>query len=80
MAGMMHFPCGSDMMDIKLTVPDMSCGHCVATIEAAVKRLDGQAVVQADLVHHEVRVQTSASEQSVRDALKEEGYPPADTP
>lgn len=67
-------------MDIKLNVPDMSCGHCVATIEAAVKRLDAQAQVQADLAHHEVRVQTVATEQSVRDALKAEGYPPADAP
>ena len=64
-------------MDIKLKVPDMSCGHCVAAIETAIKRVDAKAVVQTDLAQREVRVQTAASEQSVRDALAQEGYPPA---
>jgi copper chaperone len=64
-------------MDIKLKVPDMSCGHCVAAIETAIKRVDAKAVVQIDLAQREVRVQTAASEQSVRDALTQEGYPPA---
>jgi copper chaperone len=64
------------MTDIKLHVPDMSCGHCVATIEAAVKRLDAQAKVQADVAQHDVHVVTAASEQAVRAALTEEGYPP----
>jgi copper chaperone len=68
------------MTEIKLTVPDMSCGHCVAAITGALQRLDAQAEVATDLTHHEVRVRTTAPETSVRAALKEEGYPPADAP
>ena len=34
---------------MKLHIPDMSCGHCVATIDKAVKATDPSAIVRPDL-------------------------------
>ena len=34
---------------MKFNVPDMTCGHCVATVTKAVKALDPVAEVKADL-------------------------------
>lgn len=62
---------------IELTLPDMSCGHCVAHVQRAVQQLDAQARVEVDLSAHRVKIDTSASEEQVRLALEEEGYPAA---
>jgi copper chaperone len=62
-------------MTIELTLPDMTCGHCVKTVTQVVQQLDPAARVQADLPHHKVTVETSASADSVKAALAEEGYP-----
>ena len=42
------------------TLPDMSCGHCVATVTKAVKALDSGAEVKADLASKTVTVETTA--------------------
>jgi copper chaperone len=64
-------------MPIELTLPAMTCGHCVKTVTAAVQRLDPQAEVSADLASHVVRVQTTAARAAVVQALAAEGYPAA---
>jgi copper chaperone CopZ len=67
--------CGAAMFE--LTLPDMTCGHCVANVQRTVQALDPQARVDVDLSAHRVKVDTSASEEQVRLALEEEGYPAA---
>ncbi|MFM2187270.1 MAG: heavy-metal-associated domain-containing protein [Burkholderiaceae bacterium] len=62
---------------IELTLPDMTCGHCVRTITEVARRLDPQADVQTDLSTHRARFQTEADPQALRKALEEEGYPAA---
>lgn len=62
---------------IELTLPDMTCGHCVRTITSTVQKLDAQARVQADLGRHQVQIETTAAPEQVRAALAEEGYPAA---
>ncbi len=62
---------------IELTLPDMTCGHCVRTITSTVQKLDAQARVQADLPSHKVQIETVAAPEQVRAALAEEGYPAA---
>jgi copper chaperone len=57
-----------------LKVPEMSCGHCVATIEKAVRSVDPSAQVAADVVAKSVRVETSAPEAAIRAAMSEAGY------
>jgi copper chaperone len=58
-------------------IPNMSCGHCVKAVTAAVKAADPQADVQVDLPNHKVQVQSQAPRESVVAQLAEAGYAPA---
>ena len=62
---------------IELTIPAMSCGHCVHAITEAVQALDPKAEVKTDLATHQVQVQTSAAREAVAAQLTQAGYPPA---
>lgn len=64
------------MVEFKL--PDMTCGHCAATVKRTVQALDAAAQVEVDLPTHVVRIETSADAAALRAALTEEGYAPAD--
>ncbi len=58
-------------------LPDMTCGHCVATVTKTVQALDAQAKVEIDLPTHQLRVQSSQTHAAIAAALTEAGYPPA---
>lgn len=60
---------------MKLNVPTMACGGCAATIESAVKALDPQATVEANLAEKTVSVTTAKSVDAVTKAVTEAGYP-----
>lgn len=60
---------------IELHVPDMSCGHCVATITKTVQALDGTATVKADVPQRSVVIETKADKGTITAALEEAGYP-----
>ena len=60
---------------IELTLPDMTCGHCVKTVTGTVMKLDAQAQVQCDLPSHTVRIETTQAPEAVKQALADEGYP-----
>ncbi len=62
-------------MTMELTLPTMTCGHCVKTVTAALQRLDAQARIAADLATRQLRVDTSAARETVLKALADEGYP-----
>ena len=64
-------------MTLELTLPAMTCGHCVKTVTTTVQRLDAQARVSADLATHQIRVDTTAPRDAVVKALAAEGYPAA---
>ncbi|EWC40764.1 heavy-metal-associated domain-containing protein [Stutzerimonas stutzeri] len=55
-------------------VSGMTCSHCERAVTQAIRALDPQAQVQVDLAAGTVRVQSSASEQAIREAISEEGY------
>ncbi len=55
-------------------VEDMSCDHCIATIEKAVLALDPHAVVKSDLETKMIDVTSSADPAAVQAALDEAGY------
>ncbi|WP_269585429.1 heavy-metal-associated domain-containing protein [Roseibium sp. Sym1] len=59
---------------MKFSVPDMSCGHCAATIEKAVKTVDASASVTCDLEKHLVEVGTSTTPEAMAAAIREAGY------
>lgn len=57
------------------TLPDMTCGHCVATVTKAIKTLDSKAEVKADLARKTVTVETTAPASAVAKAMEDAGYP-----
>ena len=61
-------------MSIELTLPTMTCGHCVKAVTATVQRVDPQARLDIDLPAHRVQIQSTEPEQRFRSALAEEGY------
>ena len=62
---------------IELTLPDMTCGHCVKAVTQAVQQLDAAAQVHVDLPTHKVQITSSQPLEAIRAALTDEGYPPA---
>ena len=58
-------------------VPNISCGHCVATIEREVKEVAGVDSVAADLETKQVTVayEDDAVPARVEELLREIGYP-----
>lgn len=62
---------------IELTLPTMTCGHCVRTVTETVQRVDDQATVQIDLPSHRLQIESTQPAQAFAAALTEEGYPPA---
>jgi copper chaperone len=60
---------------IELTVPDMTCGHCVRSVTAAVQKVDAQARVTIDLPSHRLQIESEQPVESFAAALADEGYP-----
>ena len=60
---------------ITLNVPDMSCGHCKATVEKAITAVDASAKVAVDLSTRKVEVTSSVTSSTLLGALKAAGYP-----
>lgn len=58
------------------TVPDMTCSHCVATVERAVRSVDSTAAVQIDLANLAVSVQSQRPANDFAQAITEAGYTP----
>jgi copper chaperone len=65
---------------VTLTAPDISCGHCVATIKEEVGTLPGVARVEADPASKHVDIDFDPGRVSlaqIEAALDEAGYPVA---
>ncbi len=60
-------------------VPDISCGHCTATIERELKSVEGLQSVQAELDSKQVTVEVQSDDvlAEVEKMLEEIGYPAA---
>ncbi|HEY0856139.1 MAG TPA: heavy-metal-associated domain-containing protein [Albitalea sp.] len=59
---------------IELTLPTMTCGHCVRTVTETVRQVDAQAQVDIDLPQQRVRIDSQRPAEDFRRALAEEGY------
>jgi copper chaperone len=59
---------------IELTLPTMTCGHCVKTVTTTVQQVDAAAKVQIDLPTHLVRIESTRPAADFAKALAEEGY------
>lgn len=61
-----------------VTVPNISCGHCVHTVESELNEIDGVKNVKAVQDTKQVTVEwdAPASWEQIRDTLQEINYPP----
>lgn len=65
------------MTNLTLRVPDMSCGHCVASVSDAVGRVEGVSDVSVDLEAKRVDVEGEGLELApVAQAIRDAGYEP----
>ena len=66
------------MTTVTYTVPNISCGHCVHTIQMELGELEGVKSVNADRSDQSVRVDFGppATEQKIISLLQEINYPP----
>lgn len=62
---------------IEMTLPDMTCGHCVKTVTGIVQKVDASAKLTIDLPTHKVQVESGLPAEAFRTALADEGYPAA---
>lgn len=60
---------------ITLSIPDMSCGHCKASVEAAVIKLDPAASVTVDLTSRKASITTNQPIEALISALDAVGFP-----
>ena len=67
------------MTSVTYSVPNISCMHCVHTIESELGRLEGVRQVQADVSSKSVRVafEPPMTESQIISLLKEINYAPA---
>jgi Cu+-exporting ATPase len=62
--------------EIVLIVDGMTCGHCTARVEKALKELEGVSDAQADLESKRVTVKTDGTveKEAMVSAITEAGY------
>lgn len=58
----------------RFAIPDMSCQGCVASITRAVRALDPDAQVAADLEGHSVEIDSAATAEALQAAIAEAGF------
>jgi copper chaperone len=59
---------------IEMTLPTMTCGHCVRTVTETVQKVDTQARLEIDLPTHQVRIESTLPAAAFVTALAEEGF------
>jgi copper chaperone len=67
------------MTSVKYSVPNISCGHCVNTIQTEVSELEGIQSVKADQESRlvEIEFDKPATEEQIKALLAEINYPVA---
>ncbi len=60
----------------KLSIPNISCGHCVTTIQRELGEIDGLSKVEGDPTAKEITVEwdAPATLEKIRSTLKEINY------
>ena len=56
-------------------IPDMSCGHCKATVEKTIHGLDSAARIEFDMAARKITVESGIDTARMTTALAEAGYP-----
>jgi copper chaperone CopZ len=73
-------PGGIIMETKKFSVPNISCGHCVMTIQRELKEVEGVKKVEGDPKTKEITVEweNPATLEEIKSTLEEINYPAAD--
>jgi len=68
------------METTRLSVPNVSCGHCVKAIQKELGEMDGVTSVEGDHAFKEITVvwEAPATEANIKAKLKEINYPAAE--
>jgi copper chaperone len=56
-----------------LRVPDMHCDGCIRALTGAVRGVDDQATLEADLTSRQVRVASAAAPEALAAAMRDAG-------
>jgi copper chaperone len=70
----------STLQQVTVTAPDISCGHCIATVQEEVGALPGVQTVQASLETKQIQIAYDPAQVSldqIKATLDEAGYPVA---
>lgn len=59
---------------LEFNVENMTCGHCVASITKAVKTIEPDADLQADLETHRIKVVGTTNQDAVLNAITDAGF------
>ena len=64
----------------KLSIPNITCGHCVMTIQRELDEIDGVSKIEGDPTAKEITVEWDlpATLEKIKSTLKEINYPTAD--
>jgi copper chaperone CopZ len=67
----------TDMTTVTYSIPSISCGHCVHTIQSEVSELAGVVSVVADQTTHQATItfDAPATEELIKSLLAEINYP-----
>ena len=61
-------------MKKKILIEGMSCEHCVGHVKNALEGLDGVTSVEVSLENNCAIVETTNSNEELKEAIEEEGY------
>ena len=66
------------MTEVTLQAEDISCDHCIGTIEKAVTKLSGVRFISGNPDSKEVKIDYDSAVvkiEEIQEAMEEEGYP-----
>lgn len=68
------------MTEIKLHIPQISCGHCLSTIKSEINEIEGAEFVSGEVVVKDIvlRYDSDATLEKVKATLIEIGFFPVD--
>ena len=66
------------MAEKTVNIPDISCGHCLATVKREASEIAGVTSVEGDVATKQVTIKwdSPAQWEQIEAALKDAGYPP----
>ena len=56
-------------------IPNMSCGHCKATVQKTIHAIDPEAKIEFDMAARRITLESGAKSDNVQVALAAAGYP-----